>query len=691
LNLKCKDASEPTAKCISRADAKSRNRCPHPATVTTGKHLDHYALRNLRVKAKSQTMSNTPAATTWTGLFVHFFRTVYARPQGKFLLSVWAGFLLWAAALPERKRDATALEAAAKPGQRKKDASLQRLLQIAARSFAGLPGFLLASYVATLTTRILITVKLADLSGELAGAMGVRRWDDMFRGQVKFAFVCMAGAGVTALMKFLEKQVALSLRTVLFDHLVEHWLGSNGLGLVRQEVQDAPARLSSDLADFSAEATHLLGHFLKPMIDVVHLTLIMTRRIGTRNLLIFYAFFVSADQILKRVRARALPYTLKSLSIQGQELESELRDRLSRLHHYREQIAMQAGTQTEKLAVLASYDKLIKHQNKEQASYLFMDVISSYLVKYGGLMTAFSILTPSSYLDPSKPGEKIVGDFLGNSSLLGSLASAVKDLGDSLSHLPRVRGLAQRVYELEHSLELVDKSVLANPPAVARSGHAVDVSELTTALPSPLEHAGPSQDGPEPQLLTRELTFRVEPQRHTVIQGENGTGKTSLFRTLAGLWIPMNGSAKVPASTFFIPQDSYFTRESLARQITYPENPSGEIGAVGLLQKVGLGDLVERLHKVEDWPNVLSGGQKQRLGFARLLFHAQEGRAKFAFLDEPVSAVSKEAVVELVQLAQQAGVTLITISHSEVVDRQHERAVKLKRGGEWEVIEKLNG
>ena len=133
---------------------------------------------------------------------------------------------------------------------------------------------------------------------------------------------------------------------------------------------------------------------------------------------------------------------------------------------------------------------------------------------------------------------------------------------------------------------------------------------------------------------------------------------------------------------------------TLARQICYPELLDGDFGARSLLEKVGLlADFGDKLGEVKEWSSVLSGGQKQRLSFARLLCHFErlpekDRKAKFAFLDEPVSAVSKEAVVELIQLAQRAGITLITISHSDVVDQLHPEGVVLKRGGEWEILKR---
>ena len=155
------------------------------------------------------------------------------------------------------------------------------------------------------------------------------------------------------------------------------------------------------------EAAHLIGYFLKPSIDVAHLTLVMINRAGARNVAIFYAFFAFADWSMKRIRQRALKTSMKELAIENQNLESELRTRLSRIDHYREQIALQGGTEAEKSRVMKSFKTLSQHFSSELVSFGLIDVISSYLIKYGGLMTAFSILTPSNYLNLEKTSDEV--------------------------------------------------------------------------------------------------------------------------------------------------------------------------------------------------------------------------------------------------------------------------------------------
>jgi hypothetical protein len=81
----------------------------------------------------------------------------------------------------------------------------------------------------------------------------------------------------------------------------------------------------------------LLGYFLKPLCDLTHLTFVVGSRIGVKSLAIFLLFFGFADWALTRVK-NSLPKSLKECAVETQRLESELRDRHSKIHTSREQI-----------------------------------------------------------------------------------------------------------------------------------------------------------------------------------------------------------------------------------------------------------------------------------------------------------------------------------------------------------------
>lgn len=158
--------------------------------------------------------------------------------------------------------------------------------------------------------------------------------------------------------------------------------------------------------------------------------------------------------------------------------------------------------------------------------YGFIDCIQSYTIKYGGMMCAFSVLTPTAYLDPTKSGEAITAGFMTNSNLLGSLAGAVKEMAESFGRLPKVSGLAQRVFELESRMQLVDER------DTKKIGQAVPIKRGNEFKIKNISISPPvlSEAESEQMVLIPDLDLKVDAGDHFVVRGPNGVGKSSLFR-----------------------------------------------------------------------------------------------------------------------------------------------------------------
>ena len=166
----------------------------------------------------------------------------------------------------------------------------------------------------------------------------------------------------------------------------------------------------------------------------------------------------------------------------------------------------------------------------------------------------------------------------------------------------------------------------------------------------------------------------IAPGARVLVRGRSGLGKSTLLRSLAGLWPWSTGEIVVPgdARVLFLPQRGYLPEGSLAAALVYPAQPSDVLRASmqRVLRDTQLGDLVDRLDEVRDWARSLSPGEQQRLAVARALLQAPD----FLFLDEATSALDPSLERLLYELISDRlpGAAIVSVAHREAVARYHD-------------------
>ncbi|MDH3660091.1 MAG: ABC transporter ATP-binding protein/permease [Alphaproteobacteria bacterium] len=172
----------------------------------------------------------------------------------------------------------------------------------------------------------------------------------------------------------------------------------------------------------------------------------------------------------------------------------------------------------------------------------------------------------------------------------------------------------------------------------------------------------------------------VKPGEHLAIVGDPGSGKSSLFRALAGLWPWGTGKLRMPAQggVLFLPQRPYLPLGSIRAAVTYPKPPDAfdDDRVKGVLERVQLDHLIPLLDEEERWDKSLSLDQQQRLVFARLLLH----KPTYVVLDDVGAALAEEHRRLMYQLFKKelGASTVVNITRTKPTDGFYHRTIRLR-------------
>lgn len=168
--------------------------------------------------------------------------------------------------------------------------------------------------------------------------------------------------------------------------------------------------------------------------------------------------------------------------------------------------------------------------------------------------------------------------------------------------------------------------------------------------------------------LAQNLDFAVGSSHCLLLRGPNGTGKTTLLLTLAGIVAPLEGSFGLEGADDEVRQVHYCGhRNAIKPRLSVIENlafwaalngPTG-LPPAAALDEVGLGGL-EALDA-----GYLSAGQSRRLALARLLV----SQRPLWLLDEPTAALDSEGhelVTRLIDRHLDMGGLAIAATHDPI-------------------------
>ncbi|UTR05258.1 ABC transporter ATP-binding protein [Alkalihalobacillus sp. LMS6] len=203
--------------------------------------------------------------------------------------------------------------------------------------------------------------------------------------------------------------------------------------------------------------------------------------------------------------------------------------------------------------------------------------------------------------------------------------------------------------------------------------------------------------GPTWSQVLAPIELTIDKGSFMSIMGPSGSGKSTLMNILGCLDKPTTGQYSLDEEIigmqtpkqlarirnrkigFVFQQFHLLPRQSAWKNVELPLIYSGmkkkerKQRAFAALEKVGLAD------RVHYKPSSLSGGQKQRVAIARAIVN----NPSLILADEPTGALdtkTSESIIQLLRELNQAGATVVIITHETEVAAKTDRIVYVRDG-----------
>jgi putative ATP-binding cassette transporter len=189
---------------------------------------------------------------------------------------------------------------------------------------------------------------------------------------------------------------------------------------------------------------------------------------------------------------------------------------------------------------------------------------------------------------------------------------------------------------------------------------------------------------PAGAVKLKEPHVEMHARERVLVVGQSGTGKTLLFRALAGLWPWGTGRVTRPdgESMLFMPRTQYFPPGTLREVLAYPTSVDDftDEACLHALERLGLERLGPQLDAPGRWDLTLTEGEQHSLAFASVLLHAP----RWLVMDESLEALEDEQRPKVIELLEKdlAETGILYIGRAVAQDSLFKRVLHLEDDAE---------
>ena len=465
-----------------------------------------------------------------------------------------------------------------------------------------------------------------------------------------------------------KKLLVISWRESLSEEIEDLWLkNANFYRLSTAAGFDNPdQRIAEDSLLLADKSVNLIKSMVYNLSKLFAFTFILWeaskvlhfsafgREFAIEGFLVYVALvYTLASSLITHLIGRSL----KRLNYKKQQVEADYRANLLITRENAEAVALMNGTGAEKSRFRASFGEVVRNWRVIMNAEFRLECFSASYLKITNLIPIFACL-PLYFARAMT-----FGDMMRARSAFYSVQDGFAWFMDYYKQIMEWAASVERVYKFVEIAQTVDSKIKfgakfdgqnSNLDGVNESAR-VTAANLTQGKFESVKFDESSKQNelkcsnlqiftPSGEKLVCGLNLNVKSGEWTLLRGASGTGKSSVFRYIAGIWDHGSGEVCVPCGTMVVPQKPFLARMSLRQLIAYPSDlQSADTDLTDILKRVRLEKFIPELDKIKDWGKVLSGGEAQRLAFARVYFT----QPAFLLLDEATSALDSALAKEL--------------------------------------------
>ena len=533
---------------------------------------------------------------------------------------------------------------------------------------------LLAGVIGAELGLVYVAVSVIQWNARFFNALEARDWAGFKRELFLFGLITLGAIVSTACQYYFGQTLQIRWRRWLTERYVAIWMAEGRhyrLRFVDNTVDNIHLRIANDVLLF-LQRTHELGTgLLNSIVALFSFAIILWGLSASTPLPIFGTDWAFPGYLIWTALAYAgigtlvahlIGWRLIPLQFSQQRYESDFRFAIARVTDNAEPVALMAGEAVEREELRTRFWRLVRNWT---ALVQRQTRLIAFTAGYGHVSTVFPILVVSpAYLTGAITLGALVQAHLAFQRVEGAFAFCI----GAYPKIAEWKAIMDRLAQFEAAMRVVDthRDPHARIAFVPTPGAELTIDNLVVRLGSG-----------EP--IATVPAIKLAPGEGLLVSGQSGSGKSSLFRALAGLWPLGDGAIKLPEAgrVLALPQRPYFPLGTLRQALTYP-TLSEKVDDTALrdaMAAAGLIHLVSRLDEEAEWATVLSGGEQQRVAFARALI----AKPSVLLLDEAVTTLEEAEADTLYRMLAERlpGTIVISIGRPALLAPLHARAIVL--------------